>query len=225
MRFMLLLFALYSSALYAQGRTSLDLFAATGFSQEYNSFLRSNGFLEGRQILQVFRAGAGATKVLGRHFHLRIGLQYAQYGFRFQDRLQINSPDQGDRRITFDQRHHYLETMVGLRYQIQTRGSWSPFVELGTNAAIFTHATAKTTVEPELTGLTIGDDNPDGELFNALSFVGRAGLGAEFLVSPRLALYTMVGFQHHLTKIHANPEARILPWQASVEVGGRIFID
>lgn len=214
--------------LSAQGRTSIDFFGAAGYSQQYNSFLRTLDLEISERYIGIYRLGFAVNHQLGGHLSLKAGLQAAQYGFGFRSELMltdINGNPSGDEMVSFRSatRTNYWEGMVGLRYNFNTPDRWSPYIEVGINAGFLSGGSNKFKLDPD-PGNQDGDQEFDDENIDKTAIVGRIGLGTDYGLSERLSLYGMVAFQHHLTKQNLNVEASILPWQGTLELGVRVFI-
>lgn len=229
MKIVISLFLLCPVLLFGQPRTSVDVFGAAGYAQVYNSFLREFDFGVTQQSIDVYRGGIGGSHALGQHFSIRVGFQATQYGFRFRQEVtftdvngsQINSsPVVG----TSDTRFTYLESLIGLRYHINTYGRWSPFVEVGMNAGLFVKGASTFKVDPQPNNFIVDGEEFDDENVHTVGTIGRAGIGTDYSLNERFNLYGMVAFQHHLSKNNVNPEARVLPWQATLELGFRYFV-
>ncbi len=229
MKYLFTIIFLSPILLSAQGKTSIDLFSAAGYSQQYNSFLRTRDLGLDENYVSVYRLGVGVSHALGSRLSLKTGLQAAQYGFGFRSEVTFtditgNSVLNGPATLNSITRSNYLEGMVSLRYHFNTPDRWSPFIEAGVNVGYFIDGNIKFEANPDPGGLFTEDQQFGEENTDKTSFVGRVGFGTDYGLTEGLSIYGMAAFQHHLTKQNLNEEAKILPWQATLELGVRVFV-
>jgi hypothetical protein len=181
------------------------------------------------------RFGFGASILVGQRTLLRTSMQFSQYG----ERVRISSgdirwgtnhdgsggfdPDQpsGDLAAGWQTRNRHLniEGVIALRHEIPARGLWRPFVEGGLGLSKY-GGTASKTVAAETT-----KDYDSINSFRNTTVVGRLGGGFDYHFNESVGIYAMPVLQYHLLSMNRKEFTAIRPWQATIEVGIRVFVD
>lgn len=234
MKYLIFCFLSLPTFLGAQCYGSFEFFGATGFSNTPNSF--TEGRIE-YDPASVYRFGFGASFRLGQRTYLRTGVQFSTYGSRYlNDDLQWGTQHNGEGgfntnatggsgRFDISERHFYGEGMLALRYQFKTWSNWQPFVEGGLALGKYGTTFTKTTVSGGSENTNVMFDSGANNNFRSLSVIGRLGAGTNFNFNERVGVYGMAVLQRHLQNLNTVGPARVHPWQATLEVGVRVFVD
>ncbi|TXF89975.1 hypothetical protein FUA23_08455 [Neolewinella aurantiaca] len=217
---------------------SFEVFGAHGRSNEPNTFLRELGLEENYSPVNVNRFGFGASFRLGRQTYARVAMQFSQYGFGWSSNdLRWGTQHDGDggfdpnldpdlsSSVKVENRDYYGEGVLALGYQLRTRSSWKPFAEIGGGIGKYIASGSRTEYN------FIPNDGGEGlqieavDWYRSVGYVGRAGLGTNYVFNDHFAVYGMAVFQQHLRTINRTGSAKIHPWQATLELGVRVFVD
>lgn len=235
MKYLILSFLLLPTFLGAQCYGSFEFFGAAGFSDTPNSF--TDGLID-RQPVFVNRFGFGASFHVGERTYLRTSMQFSSYGSRStisglrwgtqhdgNGGFDPNAPAGPFEQIEGSERHFYGEGMLALRYQFKTWSNWQPFVEGGFALGKYGTTYTKSTASGGTDGTTTSYDSGAISNFRRISVAGRLGAGSNYNFSERVGVYGMAVLQRHLLNVNAEGPARLHPWQATLEVGVRVFVD
>lgn len=232
MRLTLTILLLYPLLLAAQCFGSFETFAAAGFSGTSSTLSTSeNNFTP----TPVVRFGFGASFAVGKRLFLRTGVQLSQYGDNgrtsdndlrwgtqhdgvggFDPNAPSGEPGGSSDRFT---RHHYIEGILALRYELKSRGKLRPFVEGGMTIGAYT-VTSFEGAE--------GDETGHGRInnFRSVSPTARLGFGLNYHLSDKVGFYAMPVGQYHLRSLdQSSGSLNLRSWQATLEVGVRVFVD
>lgn len=234
MKYLLFSLFLLPTFLSAQCYGSFEFFGATGISNAPNSF--TEGLIE-YDPNSVYRFGFGASFRVAQRIYLRTSVQFSTYGSRYlNDNLQWASQHDGEGgfntnapapsgRFDISERHFYGEGLLALRYQFKTWSNWQPFVEGGFALGKYgTTFTKSTTTSGEANNNVMFESGTNNH-FRSVSIIGRVGVGTNYNFSERVGVYGMAVMQRHLQNLNVVGPARIQPWQATLEVGVRVFVD
>lgn len=232
MRLFLLLAFLLPLCLAGQCYGSFEVFTGggiSGTSQELTSEAFSSG------PVPVFRFGFGASFLVGRRLLLRTGLQFNQYGetTTLNTRALLwGSQHDGDGGFTgditsgedfgeikTDIRHLYAEGMLALRYEFETYSPWRPFVEGG-----FIIGKYGSTISRDKSG-TVATMTRKEDSFRSLAPIGRFGAGVNYNFNRHVGVYGQPVLQYHLASVNDSAATRLQPWQLTLELGVRVFMD
>jgi len=238
MKYFFCCFFLLPFCLGAQCYGSFEVFGAHGLSNEPNSILRELNLEDNYAPINVSRFGFGASFKLGRQTYARTSFQFSQYGFRWQtDGLRWGTQHDGDGgfdpgadpdltgSIHAQHRDYYGEGMLSVGYQLRTRSAWKPFTEIGLGVGKYVTTGGRVDYDVVPDGAAEGLKIETIEWYRSVSFLGRAGFGTNYVFNEHIALYGMAVFQQHLRTVNRTGTARIHPWQATLELGVRVFVD
>lgn len=233
----LLVFFIFPVFLSAQPSNSLDIFGAQGVSYEPNSFLRSLDLESNYSPINVSRLGFGASFKLGQRTYLRTSIQLSQYGYRWKsNEIRWGTQHDGDGgfdpnldpdlpgSIEITHRDYYAEGIVTGGYQFSTRSNWKPFAEIGLGLGGYLISGSRFVTNDFLGDVDDSLQFERIEVYHSLAYLVRAGLGTDYTFNDRVGVYGMAVFQRHLRTINSRGTARIYPWQASLELGVRLFV-
>jgi hypothetical protein len=230
MKHLTLCFFFLPLLLGAQCYGSFEVFGGTGISGTPTGM--ESGIFKSGPVL-ASRFGFGASILVGQRTLLRTSLQFSQYGERLRfDNLRWGTqhdgsggfdPDQasgepeGDWRIR--NRHLNIEGVIALRHEIPARGLWRPFVEGGFGLSKY----GGTAIKTVFTETTKDYDTIDS--LRKTTVVGRLGGGVDYHLNKSVGMYAMPVLQYHLLSMNRKGFTNVRPWQATIEVGVRIFVD
>jgi len=121
--------------------------------------------------------------------------------------------------IKIRHRHLNVEGIIALRHEIPARGLWRPFVEGGLGIGKY-GGTGTKTVAGETTRSYDSIDS-----FRRTTLIGRFGGGFDYQFNESVGMYAMPVLQYHLLSMNRKEFSKVNPWQATIEVGIRIFVD
>lgn len=238
MKCLLFCFFLLPFCLAAQCYGSFEIFGAAGLSNVSQVGAET---LKGDPVF-VNRFGFGASFRVGQRTYLRTSMQFSQYGsehrtseLRWGTQHDGNGnggfdpdasvPDNSPASIGFRQHHMYVEGGLAFRYQFKTWSNWQPFVEGG--FALGKYGTTLNVVnEVDLSGQSSETRTSRAdENYRSVALIGRMGAGTNYNFNERVGLYAMVVGQRHLTDFAQPNTIKMFPWQATLEVGVRVFVD
>ncbi|MEM6769031.1 MAG: outer membrane beta-barrel protein [Bacteroidota bacterium] len=218
---------LFPLLLSAQCYGSFEAFAAAGFSNTPSTFSSQSATF---RPTDVYRFGFGASFGLGKRVHLRIGVQFSQYGEEASfPGLRWGTQHDGDGGFDPDapsgepffqqrSRHNYIEGLLALRYELSKRRRLRPFLEGGFTLGVY----GLTTTE-DLTGGTSSSERIS--TLRSLAPIARFGVGVNYRLNKHLGLFAMPVGQLHLQSINTSGVALTRSWQVALEVGMRVFVD
>lgn len=232
MKYLTLCFYLFPLLLGAQCYGSFEIFGGSGISGTMSA--RSESVTRSGPIF-INRFGFGASILVGQRTLLRTSMQFSQYGerYNFEDN-NLNWGSQHDGNGGFDpnlssgepsvnfrvrDRHLNVEGMIALRHEIPARGLWRPFVEGGVGISKY----GGTGTKAVGTETTRSYDSVNS--FRSTTLVGRLGGGFDYHFNETVGMYAMPVLQYHLLSMNRRGFKEIRPWQATIEVGFRVFVD
>ena len=238
MKYLFLSLFLLPVCLFGQCYGSFEIFGAAGLS----NVQRVGEFTLPDDPTFVNRFGFGASFRVGERTYLRTSAQFSQYGSqRSSSSLALRWGTQHDGDGGFDpnapvptdlpgsifwrEQHLYVEGALTFRYQFKTWSNWQPFLEGG--AAVGKYGTtASLTRTFALDGApTETRASRTEENYRSVALIGRVGAGTNYNFNERIGLYAMVVGQRHLTDLARPNTIKLFPWQATLEVGVRVFVD
>jgi hypothetical protein len=240
MKYLLYCFFLLPFCLGAQCYGSFEVFGAAGLSNVPISF--TEDLLEIKyDPTTVSRFGFGASFRVGERTYLRTSIQFSQYGSqRVTSELRWGTSHDGNGgfdpnapipegfpgSIFSREKHLYVEGALTFRYQFQTWSNWQPFVEGGMGVGKY-GTTMNLARGYDLSGNLESEARTSEaiENFRSIALIGRVGAGTNYNFNERVGIYGMVVGQRHLTDLIKPNTARAFPWQATLEIGVRVFMD
>lgn len=227
MKYLLTTLLLFPLLLAAQCYGSFEAFAAAGFSNTPSTFASETTTFN---PVTINRFGFGASFAIGQRLFLRTAIQLSQYGEEYDGSglrwgtqhdgnggFDPNTPS-GEPAFSQTTRHNYIEGIVALRYDLRNRGKLRPFAEGGFVLGAYGAS--------RISGL--GDAPTTTERISTirnLAPIARLGFGANYQLNKHLGLYAMPVGQLHLQSINESGVALTRSWQATLEVGMRVFVD
>jgi hypothetical protein len=231
-------FLLLPVCLLGQCYGSFEVFGAAGFSNVPARFTQAPSITTDPTFVNRF--GFGASFRVGQRTYLRTSAQFSQYGSQ-RNFSELRWGTQHDGNGGFDhntpvpadlpgsifsrEKHLYVEGALTFRYQFKTWSNWQPFVEGG---AVFgkygTTASFARTVALDGSSMESSASRSD-ENYRSVAISGRFGAGTNYNFNERVGLYGMLVGQRHLTDFARPNTVKMFPWQATVEVGLRVFVD
>ncbi len=227
MKYLLTTLLLFPLLLSAQCYGSFEAFAGAGFSNTPSTFSNSTITFD---PAVVTRFGFGASFALSERLFLRTAVQFNQYGDAY-DNSGLRWGTQHDGNGGFDPntpsgepiflqttRHQYIEGIIALRYDLRSRGKLRPFAEGG--FALGAYGTSR-----------INTLNGEGAVteristFRSVAPIARLGVGVNYQFNRLVSAYAMPVGQLHLQSVTAGDVVSTRPWQATLEVGIRVFVD
>ncbi len=236
MKYLIGCFLFLPAFLAAQCYGSFEVFGAAGLS----NVQRVGEFALQDDPVFVNRFGFGASFRIGERTYLRTSAQFSEYGSQLTSSNlrwgtqhngnggfdpEITPPEDLPVSLQFQDYHLYVEGMLALRYQFKTWSNWQPFVEGGFAVGKY-GTTTSVHRETDLAGQTTesrtswADNN-----YRPVALIGRFGAGTNYNFNERVGLYAMVVGQRHLNDFARPNTIKLFPWQATLEVGVRVFVD
>lgn len=216
----------------AQCYGSFEIFGGTGVSGTANYGSESTAK---SGLVIASRFGFGASILVGQRTLLRTSMQFSQYGERLRvaaDDLVWGTQHDGnggvdtslpsgepasDLRIR--NRHLNVEGIVALRHEIPARGLWRPFVEGGIGLGQYGGTGTK------VDGIETTRSYDAINSFRNTTIVGRLGGGFDYNFNESVGMYVMPVLQYHLRSMNGRGLTNVYPWQVTIEVGVRVFVD
>jgi len=216
----------------AQCYGSFEIFGGTGIS---GTAAHASESVTKSGPIFANRFGFGASVLVGPRTLLRTSMQFSQYGGRLRvatddliwgtqhdgagglDPSLLSGETGTDLRVR--NRHLNVEGIIALRHEIPGRGLWRPFVEGGVGIGQYGGTGTKTIG----TETTRNYDSIDS--FRKTTIVGRLGGGFDYNFNESVGIYAMPVLQYHLRSMNRRGFPRVNPWQATIEVGVRVFVD
>ncbi len=224
MKYLLFCLLYIPTFLSAQCYGSFELFGAAGLSDMPYSL--TDNIIDSKPVF-VSRFGFGASFRIGQRSYLRTSMQFSQYGdYRSYD-LQngvLSGPDDVSH---YEQtnRYLYVEGLVAYRYQFRTWSAWQPFIEAGAAVGKYGTTAFETVIHGGVAGGQIDSGAQGQDYIRSVGIIGRVGFGSNYNFSERVGVYGMAVLQRHLTDLNTDSPARSYPWQATLELGVRVFVD
>jgi hypothetical protein len=232
MKNLVLCFYFLPMLLGAQCYGSFEIFGGSGVSGTPNAFPES---VAKSAPIFVNRFGFGASIVVGRRTLLRTSMQFSQYGERYkfeENALRWGTQHDGNGGfdptlqggtagddLTTRHRHLVVEGIIALRHEIPARGLWRPFVEGGLGIGQYGGTGTK------VVGTETTHSYNDVDSFRKTMVIGRLGGGFDYNFNESVGIYAMPVLQYHLRSMNEPDFPRVHPWQATIEVGIRVFVD
>lgn len=232
MKYLTLCFYFLPLLLGAQCYGSFEIFGGTGISG--TAAPASESMTKSAPIF-ANRFGFGASVLVGRRTLLRTSMQFSQYGERLRvadDDLVWGNQHDGsggldpslpsgetgnDLRIR--NLHLNVEGIIALRHEIPARGLWRPFVEGGFGIGQYGGTGTK------VVGTETTRSYDSVNSFRNTTVIGRLGGGFDYNFNESVGIYAMPVLQYHLRSMNQRGLSRVNPWQATIEVGVRVFVD
>lgn len=238
MKYLFCCFLLAPFLLNAQCYGSFEVFGAAGLSNVPTTFADGPDITDAPAFANRF--GFGASFRIGQRTYLRTSVQFSQYGsqnttseLRWGTQHNgnggfdpnISAPDGSPGSILIRDKHLYIEGALTLRYQFKTWSKWQPFVEGGLAAGKYgtTSIFVRTVdLDGESTEARVSRANSN---LRSVALIGRLGAGTNYNFNERVGVYGMLVGQRHFTDLTVPNTTRAFPWQATLEVGVRVFVD
>ncbi len=236
MKYLFFCLSLLPVYLFGQCYGSFEVFGAAGLS----NVQRVGEFALQDDPVFANRFGFGASFRVGQRTYLRTSMQFSQYGsqkttseLRWGTQHDGNggfdpnasAPEGAPGSIGFREHHMYVEGALSLRYQFKTWSNWQPFIEGGMAVGKYgTTMSVVNTISLQGDSSETRTSKAEGN-YRSVALIGRFGAGTNYNFNERVGIYGMLVGQRHLMDL-ARPETiKLFPWQATLEVGVRVFVD
>jgi hypothetical protein len=232
MKDLTLCFCFLPILLGAQCYGSFEIFGGAGVSGTPST---SSELVKKSGPIFVNRFGFGASILVGQRTLLRTSMQFSQYGERLQvaaDDLVWGNQHDGNggvdpslpsgeiaRDLRIRNRHMNVEGVIALRYEIPARGLWRPFAEGGFGVSKYGGTGTK------VVGTETTRSYDSVNSFRNTTVVGRLGGGFDYNFNESVGIYAMPVLQYHLLSMNRKGLTKVNPWQATIEIGVRVFVD